>query len=69
MIKLILMMAGALAFPILLGILENRDDGKAEIRRMADSDRKKQAMSQPNRRLRYMEKSPQAWQCLRGHGK
>ena len=61
MIKLILIALGMLAVPVVTGWLETRDLEMLEIRRMADRDRKAQAVRLPARRKRYA-----ACPCQRG---
>lgn len=43
----------ALAVPVVTGWLETRDEGRREINRMADCDRRRHSTQRPNRRLRY----------------
>lgn len=61
MMKLLLIALGMLAVPAVTGWLETRDLEMLEIRRMADRDRKKQAVRLPARRKHYA-----ACPCQRG---
>lgn len=51
-----------IGLPIVTGLVEGRDPAKADVRRMADRDRKAHAVRMPQRRMQYAQivKAPAA---------
>lgn len=45
-----------IGLPIVTGWMEGRDPDRANVRRMADRDRKAQAVRLPQRRMQYTQK-------------